>query len=79
MIGCSVFPGMILVFFGVLLLLENMGIANGLVKTYWPVSLIIVGVASIFNIYRLRRMRLNRSRIRWMSDIPDINEDSRNN
>lgn len=79
MIGCSVFPGLILVFFGVLLLLENIGIANGLVKTYWPVSLIIVGVASIFNIYRLRRMRLNRSRIRWMSGIPDINEDSRNN
>ena len=79
MIGCSVFPGMILVFFGVLLLLENMGIANGLVKTYWPVSLIIIGVASIFNIYRLRRIRLNRSRIRWMSDIPDINGESRNN
>ena len=79
MIGCSIFPGLILVFFGVLLLLENMGIADGLVSTYWPVSLIIVGVASIFNIYRLRRIRLNRSRIRWMSDTPDINEESRNN
>ena len=72
MIGCSIFPGLILVFFGVLLLLENIGIADGLVSTYWPVALIILGVASIYNIYRLRRLRFNRSRVRWM---PDINDD----
>ena len=52
MIACSVFPGLILVFFGVLLLLENTGVSNDLVGTYWPVALIILGVAIIYNVYR---------------------------
>ena len=52
MIACSVFPGLILVFFGVLLLLENTGVSNELVGTYWPVALIILGVAIIYNVYR---------------------------
>jgi uncharacterized membrane protein len=60
MIACSVFPGLILVFFGVLLLLENLGVSDGLVGRYWPVSLIILGVASLYNIFRLRRNILNR-------------------
>ena len=68
MIGCPVFVGVILVFFGVLLLLENLDVSENLVGRYWPVILIILGLASVFNMFRLRS-RFNRFRRRWPPDM----------
>lgn len=64
MAGCLVFPGLVLVFFGVLLLLENLGVAENLVGRYWPVVLIVVGLASMFNMNGLR-VRISRLRNRF--------------
>jgi hypothetical protein len=61
MIGCAVFPSLVLIFFGVLFFLENLGVADGLVSRYWPVILIVLGVSSLFN---LRRWRV------WFSRFP---------
>ena len=60
--------GVTLIFFGVLLLLENLGVSNDLIGNYWPVILIILGLASILNVYRLR-VRLRRMGRRWPRDI----------
>ena len=68
MIGCSMFPGLVLIFFGVLLLLENLGVSDGLVGKYWPVVLVILGVASFVNIARFRN-RISRFRRRWPPDV----------
>ena len=61
--GCAVTLGLVLIFFGVILLLENLGIADGLLNTYWPVILIVLGLATLFNIYRIRS-KFRRSRYR---------------
>ena len=70
MIGCAPLVALVLIFFGVLLLLENLGVADGLVGRYWPVVLIILGLASLFNIYRLR-VRFRRFRRRWPPDMDE--------
>lgn len=70
MIGCAPLVALVLIVFGVLLLLENLGVADDLVGRYWPVILIIVGLASLFNIYRLR-VRFRRFRRRWPPDIEE--------
>ena len=70
MIGCSVPLGTILVFFGVLLLLQNLGVSDNLVGRYWPVALIILGLVSVFNISRLR-FRFRRFRRRWPPNIDE--------
>ena len=62
MIGCSGAGGLTLIFFGVLFLLENLGVSDNLVGRYWPVILIILGAISLFNLQRFRvRWRRYRS------------------
>ena len=61
--GCAVTFGLVLIFFGVLLLLENLGISDDLLNTYWPVILIVLGLVTLFNLYRIRS-RFRRSRYR---------------
>ena len=68
MLGCPALMGVTLIFFGVLLLLENLGVSNDLIGNYWPVILIILGLASILNVYRWR-VRLRRMGRRWPRDI----------
>ncbi len=70
------FLSLILILFGVLLLLENLGISENLVGRYWPVALIILGVTSLFSVFRLRiRFNQLRDRLRgrfggrWPPDI----------
>ena len=53
-IGCPAILGLTAIFFGVLFLLENLGVRDGLVRDFWPVALIIVGVLSIVNVRRYR-------------------------
>ena len=60
----------VLIFFGVLFLLQNLGVSDGLVGRYWPLILIILGIMSLFNMFKLR-IRFNRFRRRWP---PFINE-----
>lgn len=64
MTGCAGLPSLVLILFGVLFLLENLGVGEGLVGRYWPVILIVVGISGFLN---LRRMsgRLVRFRRRW--------------
>ena len=61
---------LVLIFFGVLFLLQNLGVSDGLVGRYWPLILIILGIMSLFNMFKLR-IRFNRFRRRWP---PIINE-----
>ena len=60
----------VLIFFGVLFLLQNLGVSDGLVGRYWPLILIILGIMSLFNMFKLR-IRFNRFRRRRP---PFINE-----
>lgn len=69
MIGCPGLLSLVLIFFGVLFLLENVGVSDDLVGTYWPLILIILGIAGLVNMYRWR-VRFNRFRRRWPPDIP---------
>lgn len=64
MIGCAVFPSVVLIFFGVLLLLENVGVSDNLVGRFWPVILIILGAGGLFNMNRMR-IRFNQVRSRF--------------
>ena len=50
-----------MLFFGVLFLLETLGVYDGLVGRYWPVVLIILGIMSAFNMFRMR-VTVNRLR-----------------
>ena len=54
MIGCGGAVSVTLIFFGVLLLLESLGVSDGIVGRYWPLILIILGVMSIINMVRFR-------------------------
>jgi hypothetical protein len=67
MIGCLIFVSAIPIFFGVILLLENLGIADGLVSKYWPLILIVLGIGGIVNVLRIRA----RFRGRWPPDTLD--------
>lgn len=64
------FVSLVLLFFGVLFLLENIGVSDNLVGKYWPLILIILGLAGLFNMYRFR-VRFIRFRRRWPPDIND--------
>ena len=65
MIGCPAFVSLVLVFFGVLFLLENLGVSDGLVGRYWPLILIILGIVTAFNVFRLRtKVNLMRDQFR---------------
>ncbi len=66
--GCGVFVGLTLTVFGVLFLLENLGVTDGLVGKYWPVILIVLGLTSLFNLARFRA-RFYRFRRQWPPDI----------
>lgn len=48
------FLGLILIFVGVILLLEKLNILDGGIGTYWPVILIAIGI-SIFISHQRRR------------------------
>jgi uncharacterized membrane protein HdeD (DUF308 family) len=54
----SVWPGIILLVLGVLFLLDNLDVASSeqVVRTYWPVVLIISGLSLLT---RCQRVRLN--------------------
>ena len=58
------FPSVVLILFGVLFLLENVGVSDNLVGKYWPVILIILGAAGLFNMNRMR-VRFNQVRGRF--------------
>ena len=64
------FIGLVLIFFGVLFLLENVGVSDDLVGRYWPVILIILGLGTLFNMVRFRTA-FNRFRRRWPPDVGD--------
>ena len=49
------FIGIVLVIVGAVLLLERLDIIEGDLGTYWPLLLVAVGVAMIFNRLRGRR------------------------
>ena len=68
MIGCPGLLSLVLIFFGVLFLLENLGVSDNLVGRYWPVILIILGIASLVNMFRWR-IRFNRFKRQWPPDI----------
>lgn len=69
MIGCSGAASVTLIFFGVLLLLESLGVSDGIVGRYWPLILIILGVMSIINMVR-SRVRFRRYRERFGRQWP---------
>ena len=72
MIGCGGAVSVTLIFFGALLLLESLGVSDGIVGRYWPLILIILGVMSIINMVRFRvRFRQYRERFgrQWPPDI----------
>jgi hypothetical protein len=62
--GCGLAISFTLIFFGVLLLLENLGVANDLVARYWPAVLIILGIVGLLDVRRMRA-RFGRFRMRW--------------
>ncbi len=62
--GCGLAISFTLITFGVLLLLENLGVANNLVARYWPVVLIILGIVGLLDLRRMRA-RFDRFRMRW--------------
>ena len=64
MIGCPAFVNVILIFFGALLLLDNLDVTDNLVGRYWPVILIILGILSLFNMFRLK-VKANQFRDRF--------------
>ena len=64
MMGCGGTVGVTLIFFGVLFLLENLGVSDGLVGKLWPVILIVLGAMSLLNLFRFRS-RLRYFRNRW--------------
>lgn len=66
--GCGPFMSLVLVFFGVLLLLETTGVVDDLFSTYWPVILIILGLSSLYKSYRFRA-KLKRFGGRWPPDV----------
>ena len=76
MTGCAGLPSLVLIFFGVLFLLENLGGGDGLVGRYWPVILIVVGISGFLNL-RSMRGRLVRSRRRWPPEWPGPEEGPR--
>ncbi|MBI2936535.1 MAG: hypothetical protein HYY31_07015 [Chloroflexi bacterium] len=43
------FAGLVLVFVGVVLLLERLDIISNGFSTYWPVILIVLGLSFLFN------------------------------
>ena len=49
------FIGIVLVIVGIVLLLERLDIIEGGLGTYWPLLLVAVGVAMIFDRLRGRR------------------------
>ena len=49
------FLGMILIFVGVILLLERLNILEGGIATYWPVILIAFGISMFISHQRRRR------------------------
>ena len=67
-IGCPAILGLTAIFFGALFLLENLGVRGNLVKDFWPVALILIGVMSIVNIRRYRIRYGNRFRRGWPPD-----------
>ena len=62
--SCAALPSLVLIFFGVLFLLENLGIAEGIVGRYWPVILIVLGISGLLNMRRMRT-RFTRFRRNW--------------
>ena len=46
------FVGVVLIIVGIVLLLERLDIIEGGLGTYWPLLLVAVGVASIFDRFR---------------------------
>ena len=64
MIGCASLPSLVLIFFGVLFLLENLGVADGIVGRYWPVILIALGISGLLNMRKMRT-RFIRFRRNW--------------
>ena len=62
------FVGVILIFFGVLFLLDNLGVSDNLVGKYWPLILIVLGIMSILNMLKIRA-RFNRFRRHWPPNI----------
>ena len=64
MLGCAGVISLGLIYFGVLFLLENLGIGDHLASRYWPVFLIVLGIVSLINMVRIRaRMRRYRERL----------------
>ena len=51
--GCSVSISLIAILFGVLFLLENAGVSEDLVETYWPIALVLLGLSGLFGILRV--------------------------
>ena len=49
------FLGLILIFVGIILLLERLNILEGGIGTYWPVILIAVGISIFISHQRQRR------------------------
>ena len=46
--------GLGLIYFGVLFLLENLGVGNNLASRYWPIFLIFLGIVFLINMGRIR-------------------------
>ena len=67
-IGCPAILGLTAIFFGVLFLLENLGVRDDLVGDFWPVALIVIGVLSIVNVRRYRIRYGGRPRRGWPPD-----------
>jgi len=67
-IGCPSLVGFTLVSFGVMFLLETLGVADNVVGRFWPLILIVLGLSSLFNVSRWR-VRMNRFGRRWPPDI----------
>ena len=54
MLGCAGIISLGLIYFGVLFLLENLGVGNQLASRYWPIFLIFLGIVSLINMGRIR-------------------------
>ena len=68
MIGCAGLLSLAIIFFGVLFLLESLGISDNAVGRFWPLIIIFFGLASLINLIRFRA-RIHRFRRRWPPDI----------
>ena len=63
MLGCAGIISLGLIYFGVLFLLENLGVGDRLASRLWPIFLIFLGIVSLINMGRIRaRIRRYRDR-----------------